>query len=555
MKKKKQFVHPSRKGQFTAKAKKHGMGVQEFAKHVLANSDQYDTTTVRQANFAKNATKFKHQAGGRNMPVFMPGNTFATNAQEDAFRTNMLPSAEGWASTPQGRKVMDYYKQKGFVPSFNNDRVTFSRGTGIYDESPYVKDANILAETATGISNLIQNSRLKRREQLNVLDSIQPHYNQNPDQYGLNDIPMYSQYGGSINGGIDYMGPDNSMHDWMYEGLAHPDFYAHKMSMYQYGGVNEYNDKGAAMRKYKVFPEMHPNMVEPMQRNIQPLNLPQQRNSGNFYPTMDSKENYLGVGYSIPKTPAYIEAGASAYPGDNGQQQIYPSVSGSYSTGAGEIGAEWSPGSVGLTFSKQFQYGGDQYFETGGDGMDYEPDYDSDEMVPEFPYGGGPLTAKGAKEILKDGTVHGHPLTAKQKRYFGWIAGGRKQAGGCDDCDNDYDSMMDDNDYDMMKAGGKWIQKAIKHPGRCSNPGDSRCPKGSPQYRLAMRFKHGDLHKKKQTGGAIYDVGQYVDISPEKMEELREKGYDFEPAEEKKKTSTKQKTTKTKKSKNKFSIL
>jgi hypothetical protein len=40
-----------------------------------------------------------------------------------------------------------------------------------------------------------------------------------------------------------------------------------------------------------------------------------------------------------------------------------------------------------------------------------------------------------------------------------------------------------------------WIQKAVKHPGRCTNPGDENCPKGSPQYNLAMRFKKGDIHK------------------------------------------------------------
>ncbi len=40
-----------------------------------------------------------------------------------------------------------------------------------------------------------------------------------------------------------------------------------------------------------------------------------------------------------------------------------------------------------------------------------------------------------------------------------------------------------------------WIQKAIKHPGRCAHPGDSNCPKGSPQYNLAMRFKKGDIHR------------------------------------------------------------
>jgi len=42
-------------GVFTAKAKKRGMTAQEFAKKVLANTDEYDTKTVRQASFAKGA--------------------------------------------------------------------------------------------------------------------------------------------------------------------------------------------------------------------------------------------------------------------------------------------------------------------------------------------------------------------------------------------------------------------------------------------------------------------------------------------------------------------
>jgi len=44
----------------------------------------------------------------------------------------------------------------------------------------------------------------------------------------------------------------------------------------------------------------------------------------------------------------------------------------------------------------------------------------------------------------------------------------------------------------------KWIQKAIKNPGRCTGDkfGGSDCPKGSPQYNLAKRLKPGgDLYK------------------------------------------------------------
>lgn len=57
--------------------------------------------------------------------------------------------------------------------------------------------------------------------------------------------------------------------------------------------------------------------------------------------------------------------------------------------------------------------------------------------------------------------------------------------------------------------GGKWIQKAVKHPGRCT-PGSPNydCPKGSPQWNLAQRFKHGDLSKH-QMGG--YTDNPYIE--------------------------------------------
>jgi hypothetical protein len=53
-------INPAHKGEFTAKAKRAGMGVQAYASRVLANKDQYPTSTVRQANFARNAKGFSH---------------------------------------------------------------------------------------------------------------------------------------------------------------------------------------------------------------------------------------------------------------------------------------------------------------------------------------------------------------------------------------------------------------------------------------------------------------------------------------------------------------
>ena len=39
-------------GAFTAKAKRHGMSVSEFRRHVLANKEDFDSKTVRQAVLA-----------------------------------------------------------------------------------------------------------------------------------------------------------------------------------------------------------------------------------------------------------------------------------------------------------------------------------------------------------------------------------------------------------------------------------------------------------------------------------------------------------------------
>ena len=57
------FIKPSKRGTFTAAAKKRGMGVQEFASKVLANKENYSSAMVKKANFARNAAKW-HDNGG-----------------------------------------------------------------------------------------------------------------------------------------------------------------------------------------------------------------------------------------------------------------------------------------------------------------------------------------------------------------------------------------------------------------------------------------------------------------------------------------------------------
>lgn len=56
-------IAPSKRGTFTAAAKKHGKSVQAFASQVLANPDNYSPAMRKKANFARNAAKW-HADGG-----------------------------------------------------------------------------------------------------------------------------------------------------------------------------------------------------------------------------------------------------------------------------------------------------------------------------------------------------------------------------------------------------------------------------------------------------------------------------------------------------------
>jgi hypothetical protein len=58
------YINPANKGKFTESANRAGMGVQEFARHVLANKEDYSSTQVKRATFAKNSASWKKQMGG-----------------------------------------------------------------------------------------------------------------------------------------------------------------------------------------------------------------------------------------------------------------------------------------------------------------------------------------------------------------------------------------------------------------------------------------------------------------------------------------------------------
>lgn len=57
-------IKKKNRGKFTESANMAGMGVQEYARHILANKDKYSSTLVKRANFARNSAGWKHALGG-----------------------------------------------------------------------------------------------------------------------------------------------------------------------------------------------------------------------------------------------------------------------------------------------------------------------------------------------------------------------------------------------------------------------------------------------------------------------------------------------------------
>lgn len=101
-------IAKNKRGTFTASATKHGMGVQEFASHVLSNPDDYSPAMRKKANFARNAAHW-HAYGG---PL---GNYFAGKGKRP--NTINVPQLvyQGFAPLPPLQD--NSYKVQGSIPT------------------------------------------------------------------------------------------------------------------------------------------------------------------------------------------------------------------------------------------------------------------------------------------------------------------------------------------------------------------------------------------------------------------------------------------------------
>lgn len=147
-------IKKKNRGKLTASAKRAGMGVQEFARHVLANKDKYSPTLVKRAAFAKGIggsqiKKHKHKNGGILKAQEGTGNLYAPHPlspvgialnQAKAMAKGKTPLPPGVKEVvgPDGKKIAIRTEQP-LVP-LEQSIAEWLPGTGDVAEVGYIAD-------------------------------------------------------------------------------------------------------------------------------------------------------------------------------------------------------------------------------------------------------------------------------------------------------------------------------------------------------------------------------------------------------------------------------
>lgn len=114
-------IKKENRGKFTAAAKRAGKSVQAYASQILANKERYSPTLVKRANFARNAAKFKHEAGGIVTPSGQweyPGQVTIIPSNEITMEGVNYPVV-GVSNTGERKLMLPWMNYK-----FNGDYVT-----------------------------------------------------------------------------------------------------------------------------------------------------------------------------------------------------------------------------------------------------------------------------------------------------------------------------------------------------------------------------------------------------------------------------------------------
>ena len=221
-------IKKKNRGKFTESANRAGMGVQEYARHILANKDKYSSTLVKRANFARNAASWKHAEGGpiKNIPFEDWYKTVPTDRNDTtaynlrrAYELAPFDELEAWRTS----SVKDLNSGKNHLRS-----VYLNPDTGIYEFMKSKNHPTLHFETDWYNSN--DPEAIKFRNNYNL--------DMNGDYYKY--VPKKKAFGGELN--------------------THGGDFSNGVTFINSGGTHEQNPfEGVPMG---VAPDGQPNLVE-----------------------------------------------------------------------------------------------------------------------------------------------------------------------------------------------------------------------------------------------------------------------------------------------------
>ena len=221
-------IKKKNRGKFTESANRAGMGVQEYARHILANKDKYSSTLVKRANFARNAASWKHAEGGpiKNMSFEDWYKTVPTDRNDTtaynlrrAYELAPYDELEAWRTS----SVKDLNSGKNHLRS-----VYLNPDTGIYEFMKSKNHPTLHFETDWYNSN--DPEAIKFRNNYNL--------DMNGDYYKY--VPKKKAFGGELN--------------------THGGDFSNGVTFINNGGTHEQNPfEGVPMG---VAPDGQPNLVE-----------------------------------------------------------------------------------------------------------------------------------------------------------------------------------------------------------------------------------------------------------------------------------------------------
>jgi len=402
-------IKPSKRGTFTAAAKKHGKSVQSFASQVLANKDDYSPAMVKKANFARNASKWHHAEDGVDLndlqinnpsafgytPV-APQNRMYQQPTTDIFQQN----GQTYYKIPEEQKLQD-------VPTFTPNKP--SPATGAKGKSNPIAIGDFISAGIMGISALLPDNNKRK--------PLMPTMEYNPFSQGTGTQAIMKK------GGKMYI----SKH-------------------YGEGGTEKKEEKLAQTKRV-----VNPELYMPFGNDQQ---LAQDRG---WYPVQSTKDGTVTYnnGYGLLNTVMLPDKTKNGQLVGNGRLSIVGSHNGTFDIVINDKDNNFVQTiKKGIPFKQVDEYFTSQYGNIAQRTNDIQKNYnDSDAQESKKLIGanmkkGGTLSSSKAREILRDGTANGKPLTDKQKRYFGWVAGGKKAENGMEILDENTIEFQGDKHSD-----------------------------------------------------------------------------------------------------------